>query len=392
MSDNIGGVFLTLLTWMMGILLGLNALWFGWQVNQVNDYNTQVGQMISKEGGYDRVSGWNAAELSAQSYHNHFALYSWVPGNKQADNRPVKGFTEAESVTQAHGDRIRYRIKAQIPLIAFVPKFKWTQTFDETVVSNAGNHSANHAGLLVHGDDSTRFFSYNVQRYKQYLDDQIGTLDSYRAKDGQNWGITYANAAYDKGFVLKPIWRNDGLSASEQEKLAELVAELFQGGAYLDFSPGYRALPYLLSAQLQLPENYLNGYSNRLDEMDFGYNGTRGKVESLADWMRNAYGSIPEYGLNDEVKFYDPYTSDGKRMNIAYYSYVYMLNPPTSDVSQWRWDKWSNDWPGYQDALNERAGAPHIGRKTYYYVYKDRLGQLTGNNATQHAGEVTQAN
>lgn len=394
MSDNIGGVFLTLLTWMMGILLGLNALWFGWQVNQVNDYNTQVGQMISKEGGYDRVSGWNAAELSAQSYHNHFALYSWVPDNKKADDRLVKNFTEAESVTQAHGDRIRYRIKAQIPLIAFVPKFKWTQTFDETVVSNAGNHSANHAGLLVHyadnfniglGHDYKRFVGDD---YKQYLDDQIGTLDSYKAKDGQNWGIAYATAAYDKGLVLKPIWRNDTLSVSEQETVAELVVRLLNGDVLeLSASPRDRLLPYLSSPQLQLPKNYLNGYSDQLDFLDTypGAISARRQVESLVDWTSDAYGSIPDYARNDEVKFNRLYTSDGRRMNIAVYSHVYYLNPPTSDVAQWRWDKWSNDWSGYPDALKED-------RDSHYYVYKDRLGQLTGSTGANHAGEVTQAN
>lgn len=378
MSDNIGGVFLTLLTWMMGILLGLNALWFGWQVNQVNDYNTQVGQMISKEGGYDRVSGWNAAELSAQSYHNHFALYSWVPGNKQADNRPVKGFTEQESVTQAHGDRIRYRIKAQIPLIAFVPKFKWTHTFDETVVSNAGNHSANHAGLLVYS-------AVNINldgNHKHYLDDRIGTVNSYKAKDGQNWGIAYATAAYDEGFVLKPIWRNNGLSASEQEQVAELVARLLNGGRVeLSISD---PLPYLSLSQLQLPNNYLNGYSDQLDDLYIGYGGVRGKIESLADWARDGYGSISEYFQNDEVAKDWAYTSDGQKMNVVVRSRVYRLNPPTSDVSQWRWDKWSQDWTGYSSALKDS------GHNFYHYVYKDRLGQLTGGNTTNHAGEAIQ--
>ena len=389
MSDNIGGVFLTLLTWMMGILLGLNALWFGWQVNQVNDYNTQVGQMISKEGGYDRVSGWNAAELSAQSYHNHFALYSWVPGNKDADNRSVKSFGKGESVTQAHGDRIRYRIKAQIPLIAFVPKFKWTHTFDEMVVSNAGNHSANHAGLAV---NSTHvIFLSGYQKDKQYLNDQIGTLDSYKAKDGQNWGIAYATAAYDKGFVLKPIWRNDGLSASEQEQVAELVARLLNGDHFnLSTKPGTRVMPYLPLSQLLLPNNYLNGYSasydDDLDDVLLGI--TKGKVESLIDWTRDSYGSIPEY-----AKYPSDYPSDGRKMDIASRSSVAYLNPPTSSVSQWRWDKWSNDWASYPDALKERIHpqGSHF-RDTYYYVYKDRLGQLTGNNDNQHAGEVTQAN
>lgn len=393
MSDNIGGVFLTLLTWMMGILLGLNALWFGWQVNQVNDYNTQVGQMISKEGGYDRVSGWNAAELSAQSYHNHFALYSWVPDNKDADNRPVKDFRKSESVTQAHGDRIRYRIKAQIPLIAFVPKFKWTQTFDETVVSNAGNHSANHAGLAV---NSTHIvFLTGYEKDKQCLDDQIGTLDSYKAKDGQNWGIAYATAAYDKGFVLKPIWRNDSLSATEQEQVAELVARLLNGDHFnLTTKPGTRVMPYLPLSQLLVPDNYLNGYSaGHDDDLDHVLLGiTTRKVESLMDWTRDAYGSIPDYALNDEVSSVQQYTSDGRKMDIAVRSQVAFLNPPTSALSQWRWDKWSDEWPGYHDALNERPHAPRIVRKTNYYVYKDRLGQLTGNNNTQHAGEVTQAN
>lgn len=376
MSDNIGGVFLTLLTWMMGILLGLNALWFGWQVNQVNDYNTQVGQMISKEGGYDRVSGWNAAELSAQSYHNHFALYSWVPDNKKGDNRPVKGFTETESVTQAHGDRIRYRIKAQIPLIAFVPKFKWTHTFDETVVSNAGNHSANHAGLLVYS-------ALNINlggEHKQYLDDQIGTLDSYKAKDGQNWGIAYATAAYDKGFVLKPIWRSDGLSASEQEQVAELVARLLNDGR-VELS-SLRSLPYLSLSQLQLPNNYLNGYSDQLDY--FGYAHVRGKTKSLVDWARDGYGSILEYARNFEVLRDLPYTSDGQKMSVAFYSYVYGLNPPTSDVSQWRWEKWSGYWAAHPAALKDS------GRNFYHYVYKDRLGQLTGGNTSNHAGEAIQ--
>lgn len=382
MSDNIGGVFLTLLTWMMGILLGLNALWFGWQVNQVNDYNTQVGQMISKEGGYDRVSGWNAAELSAQSYHNHFALYSWVPDNKDADNRPVKGFTEQESVTQAHGDRIRYRVKAQIPLIAFVPKFKWTQTFDETVVSNAGNHSANHAGLMVYDRHRILLPGY-------YLDSRvIGTLNSYKAKDGQNWGIAYANAAYDKGFVLKPIWRSDDLSVSEEEKVAELVARLFNyDGFYLSSGvqiPDSELSPYLAMSQLELPKNYLNGYSDQVDAPLLGYGGTQGKVESVADWMRDAYGSVTEYGQNDEVVKNLPYTSDGQRMNTVFRSGVYSLNPPTSDVSQWRWEKWSTNWSGYSNALKES------GRNRHYYVYKDRLGQLTGGNTTNHAGEAIQ--
>lgn len=390
MSDNIGGVFLTLLTWMMGILLGLNALWFGWQVNQVNDYNTQVGQMISKEGGYDRVSGWNAAELSAQSYHNHFALYSWVPGNKDADNRPVKGFTETESVTQAHGDRIRYRIKAQIPLIAFVPKFKWTHTFEETVVSNAGDHSANHAGLLVY--DKLLSVVQGDSAYKQYVDDSIGTLDSYKVRDGQNWGIAYATAAYDKGFVLKPIWRNDGLSATEQEQVAELVARLLNGDRFnLSTATSSRLLPYLSLSQLQLPKNYLNGYSNQTDRLDESLDGgpwdPQRKIESLIDWTRDGYGSIPEYALNDEVVKDWPHSSDGQKMNVVYRSQVYYLNPPTSAVAQWRWEKWSTDWAGYPNVLQQNGGRYHNFR---YYVYKDRLGQLTGGNTANHAGEAIQ--
>ena len=108
------------------------------------------------------------------------------------------------------------------------------------------------------------------------------------------------------------------------------------------------------------------------------------KIESVADWIRNSYGSIPEYVLNDEVAMDSPRTSDGHKMNIAFRSQVAYLNPPTSDVSQWRWEKWDNYWSGYPDALKESGSDFH------YYVYKDRLGQLTGSTGANHAGEAIQ--
>lgn len=365
MSDNIGGVFLTLLTWMMGILLGLNALWFGWQVNQVNDYNTQVGQMISKEGGYDQISGQNAAELSAQSYHNHFALYSWVPGNKDADNRPVKGFRVFESVTQAHGDRIRYRIKAQIPLIAFVPKFKWTHTFDETVVSNAGNHSANHAGLH-YAPPFGGNISYNPWNYGQYsaINKKLKRIPIYEGMFGDDWAIHYANDAYDAGFLTVNPWTDASLTVSQQRMVAKVYAQLASGtvSGYpmvpgVSYSSSHQPTanwPYVTNTELRVPLQYLNGYSSRDADLRSDMYGN--PSQQRIDWSNDAMHTV-DYETNGrgDVNKYQPsaqgaFAAPGK-------------------VSLWLRKDWDDNG-----------------------VYRSRLHQLTGGGSKHPAGEVTQAN
>lgn len=392
MSDNIGGVFLTLLTWMMGILLGLNALWFGWQVNQVNDYNTQVGQMISKEGGYDRVSGWNAAELSAQSYHNHFALYSWVPGNKDADNRPVKGFKITESVTQANGDRIRYRIKAQIPLIAFVPKFKWTHTFDETIVSNAGDRSANHAGLVSQNNSDWNLWSSSMDPYRKVIDDKIGTLNSFKNNSIVNrWSLRYVNAAYDAGILTKPVWRSyQDFTKEDQQQITDLMATLL-GDNYgsLHYGTGSSSiygsygnvLPYVSVTFLEVPDHYLNGYSADLTTLKD--HPVRNTPVSLNDWGKDATGVSDYYWKHYGLAPGDNMNTDAIIASAQAISSVDKLYPPTNDIRSWLWE----DWVTY----HQLPGAYiKVLPSTSYRVYGPRLGQLTGNytNHTQPKGEI----
>ena len=376
MSDNIGGIFLTLLTWMMGILLGLNALWFGWQVNQVNDYNTQVGQMISKEGGYDRVSGWNAAELSAQSYHNHFALYSWVPYNKYVDNRPVKEFEYSdrytESVTQAHGDQIRYRIKAQIPLIAFVPKFKWTHTFDETVVSTAGNYSPNHAGLRY--ELSTRspdesYAAYSKTQSK-VANEKLRNVSTYKQSFGTDWAIHYADDAYDVGFLIIKPWADSSLTLTQKRTVANVFATLAAGTRG---SQDMRDWPYLTVKTLYVPTNYLSGYSHSNDKL----------LEGDSHQFDNAFGKFIRGtgGQMSHIKrFYSEQFKDWAKQTVRqasdYDATVDVDHQPTDQqffaapgkVSLWLTKDWNEDG-----------------------VYRARVHQLTGWGSKHPAGEVTQA-